>query len=124
MITFVSFSSSDTFVHSLIPNKYDTTSVTKETSCPYVHAPLAQNPHNASLSRFEVFPYAHTFCHKPEPFYATQYSGFILHTLMVLTCIHDNQTLTVQSMKKLRKNSSRTILKMFSPHSMFRLTML
>ena len=44
--------------------------------------------HNPSLSRFEVFPNAHSFCGKPEPLYSTQYSdlfvtyteGFNMHT--------------------------------------------
>ena len=49
---------------------------------------MKQNPHNPSLSRFEVFPNAQTFCGKPEPLCSTQYSdlfvtyteGFNMHT--------------------------------------------
>ena len=44
--------------------------------------------HNPSLSRFEIFQTAQTFCGKPEPLYSTQYSdlfvtytnGFNIHT--------------------------------------------
>ena len=66
----------DSFVHSLIPNKPDTTYDIKETRFPYVRAPHTQNPHNHSLSRFEVFPHNQSFYSEPEPLYATQYSNF------------------------------------------------
>ena len=47
-----------------------------------------QHPNNPSLSRFEVYPTAQTFCAKPDPLYSTQYSdlfvtytdGFNMHT--------------------------------------------
>ena len=76
------------FVRSSIPKKSTTNNGTKGTSYPYVHAPHAQNPYNPSLSRFEVFPNAQTFCGKLEPLYSTQYSnlfvtyteGFDMHT--------------------------------------------
>ena len=71
----------DTFVHSSIPKKPATNASIKGTSYPYVHAPHAQNLHNPSLSRFEVFPNAQTFCGKPEPLYSTQYSDlFVTYT--------------------------------------------
>ena len=78
----------DSFVHSSLSKKSATNNGIKGTSYPYVHAPHAQNPHNPSLSRFEVFPKAQTFCGKPEPLYSTQYSelfvtyteGFNMHT--------------------------------------------
>ena len=78
----------DSFIHSSLPNKTDTSSAIKGTSFPYIHAPHTQNPHNPSLSRFECFPHTQTFCGKPEPLYNTQYSdlfvtyqeGFNLHT--------------------------------------------
>ena len=78
----------DFFVHSSVAKKIATNKSIKGTSCPYIHAPHAQNPHNPSLSRFEVFPNAQTFCGKPEPFFSTQYSdlfvtsteGFNMHT--------------------------------------------
>ena len=36
---------------------------------------------NPSLSRFEVFPTAQTFCGKPDPLYSTPYSDlFVTHT--------------------------------------------
>ena len=78
----------DSFVHTSIPKKTATNAGIKGTSHPYVHAPHAQNQHNPSLSRFEVFPKAQTFCGKPELLYSTQYSdlfvtyaeGFNMHT--------------------------------------------
>ena len=78
----------DSFVHSSHSTKSDTTSGIKGTAQPYIHAPLTQNPNNYSLSRFEVFPNAQTFCGTPDPFYSTQYSdlfvtytnGFNMHT--------------------------------------------
>ena len=51
----------DSFVHSSIHKKSATNIGNKGTSYPYVRAPHAQNPHNPSLSRFEVFPNAQTF---------------------------------------------------------------
>ena len=76
------------FVHSFIPNKSDLSCGIKGTRFSYIHAPHKQNPHNPSLSQFEVFPHVQTFCSKPEPLYATQYSdlfvtytnGFNMHT--------------------------------------------
>ena len=78
----------DSFVDSSIPKKPAINFGIKGTSYPYAHAPHAQNPHNSSLSRFEVFPNAQTFYGKPEPLYSTQYSdlfvtyteGFSMHT--------------------------------------------
>ena len=65
-----------------------TASGIKGTEHPYVYAPHTQHPNNPSLSRFEVFPTAQTFCGKPDPLYSTQYSdlfvtytdGFNMHT--------------------------------------------
>ena len=76
------------FIHSSLPNKTDTFSGIKGTSFPYTHAPHTKNPHNLSLSRFELFPHTQTICGKPEPLYTTQYSdlfvtyqeGFNMHT--------------------------------------------
>ena len=78
----------DSFVHSPHPIKPKTTSGIKGTAHPYVHAPHTQNPNNPSLSRFEIYPTAQTFCGKPDPLYSTQYSdlfvtytdGFNMHT--------------------------------------------
>ena len=71
----------DSSVHFSIPNKTDTTQGIKGTRLLNAHAPHAQNPHNPSLSRFEIFSHVQTFCDKPEPFYATQYSyTFVLYT--------------------------------------------
>ena len=78
----------DSFVHSSLPNKTDTSSGIKGTSFPYIHAPHTKNPHNPGLSRFELFPHTQTFCGKLEPLYTTQYSdlfvtyqeGFNMHT--------------------------------------------
>ena len=68
----------DSFVHSSIPNKFDTSSGIKGTSFPFIHAPHTQNPHNPSLSRFELFLHTRTFCGKPEPLYTTQCSDFFV----------------------------------------------
>ena len=78
----------DSFVHSPHPIKSKTASGIKGTEYPYVYAPHTQHPNNPSLSRFEVFPTAQTFCGKPDPLYSTQYSdlfvtytdGFNMHT--------------------------------------------
>ena len=51
-------------------------------------APHTKNPHNPSLSRFELIPQPQTFCGKPKPLYSTQHSvlfvtyqeGFNMHT--------------------------------------------
>ena len=69
------------FVHFSIPKKSAANIGIKGTSYPYVHAPHAQNPHDPSLSRFEVFPNAQTFCDTPEPLYSPQYSDlFVTYT--------------------------------------------
>ena len=78
----------DSFVHSPHSIKPKTTAGIKGTEHPYVYAPHTQHPNNPSLSRFEVFPTAQTFCGKPDPLYSTQYSdlfvtytdGFNMHT--------------------------------------------
>ena len=78
----------DSFVHSATPKKSPPFDGIKGTPYPHVHAPRTETPHNPSLSRFEVFPTANTFCGKPEPLYSTQYSdlfvtyteGFNMHT--------------------------------------------
>ena len=78
----------DSFVHSATPKKSSSFDGIKGTSYPCIRAPHTETPHNPSLSRFEVFPNAHTFCRKPEPLYSTQYSdlfvtcteGFNMHT--------------------------------------------
>ena len=62
----------DSFVHSSRPTEPDTTSGIKGTLYPFVHAPLTQNPHNPSLSRFGKFSNAQTFCGKPQPLYSKQ----------------------------------------------------
>ena len=61
----------DSFVHSSHPQKPNITSGIKGTSYPYVHVPHTQNPHNPSLSRFEVFPNAQTFCGKLVPLHSS-----------------------------------------------------
>ena len=78
----------DSFVHSPHPIKSKTASGIKGTEYPYVYAPHTQHPNNPSLSRFEVFPTAQTFCGKPDPLYSTHNSdlfvtytdGFNMHT--------------------------------------------
>ena len=68
----------DSFVHSPHSIKPETTFGYKGTAQPYVHAPHTQHPNNPSLSRFEVYPTAQTFCGKPDPLYSTQYSDFFV----------------------------------------------
>ena len=78
----------DSFVHSPHSIKPKTTSGIKGTEHPYVYAPHTQLPNNPSLSLFEVFPTAQTFCGKSDPLYSTKYSdlsvtytdGFNMHT--------------------------------------------
>ena len=78
----------DSFVHSATPKKSSSFAGIKGTSYLYIRAPHTETPHNPSLSRFEVFPNALTFCGKPEPLYSTQYydlfvtytEGFKMHT--------------------------------------------
>ena len=78
----------DSFMHSPHSTKPEATSGIKGQVHPHVPAPHTQNPNNPSLSRFEVFPNAPTFCGKPDPLYSTQNSdlfvtytdGFNMHT--------------------------------------------
>ena len=69
-------------------------SVFKGTRFLCIHAPLTQNPHNPSFSRFESFQHGQTFYSKTEPLYATQCTEpfvFLLHTPMSLSYIQDSQ---------------------------------
>ena len=68
----------DSFIQSSLPNKSDVSFGIKGTSFPYIHAPHTQNPHNTSLSRFELFPHTQRFCGKPEPLYTTQISDLFV----------------------------------------------
>ena len=78
----------DPFVHLPHPVKPKTTSGIKCTEHPYVSAPHTQHPNNPSLSRFEVYPTAQTFCGKPDSLFSTQCfdlfvtytDGFSMHT--------------------------------------------
>ena len=86
----------DSFVHSPHSSKPKKTSGIKGTEHPYVYAPHTQHPKNPSLSRFEVYPTAQTFCGKPDHnihFILQNIQIFLLHTLMVSICIQDNLTL-------------------------------
>ena len=68
----------DSFVHSSLPKKSDTTNGIKGTIFRYVHAAHTRNPHIPSLSRFEFFPHAQTLCSEPEPLNVTQNSDLFL----------------------------------------------
>ena len=71
----------DSFIQSPHSIKPKTTSGIKGTEHPYVYAPHTQHPNNPSLSRFEVYPTAQTFCGIPDPLYSTQYSDlFVIYT--------------------------------------------
>ena len=51
----------------------------KELKYPNVKTPQS-TVDNLSLSRFEIYPIAQTFCGKPEPLYSTQYNDiFVTH---------------------------------------------
>ena len=71
----------DSFEHSPHSVKPKLFSGIKGTAHPYTSAPDTQHPNNPSVSRFEVYPTAQTFCGKPDPLYSTQYSDlFVLYT--------------------------------------------
>ena len=71
----------DSYVHSPHSIKPKTNSGIKGLEHPYVYAPHTQHHNIPSLSRFEVFPKAQTFCSKPDPLYSTQYSDlFVTYT--------------------------------------------
>ena len=78
----------DSFVYSPHSKKPKTTSGIKGTEHQLVYARHTKHPNNPSLSRFEVYPTAQTFCGKPDPLYSTQNSelfvtytdGFNMHT--------------------------------------------
>ena len=48
----------DSFVHTSVPKKSDTTTGIKGTPFPCVHAPHTRNSPNRSFSRYEVFPHS------------------------------------------------------------------
>ena len=62
----------DSFIHSSLPKKSDTSYGIKGTSFPYIHVPHTQNPQNPSLSHTQ------TFCGKPEPLNTTQHSDLFV----------------------------------------------
>ena len=76
------------FVHSSHSTNPDATSGIKDTAHLYVDAPHTQKPNIPTLSRFQVFPNAQTFCGKPDPLFSRQNSdlfvtytdGFNMHT--------------------------------------------
>ena len=84
----------DPIVHSSRSTKLEATTGIKGIIHPRVHAPHTQNPNNPSLSRFQAFPNAQTFCGKPDPLYSTQCSdlfvtytdGFNMHIELLRTC--------------------------------------
>ena len=59
----------NSFIQSSLPILSDNSSGMKGTSFPYIHAPHTQNPHNPSLSHFELFPHTQRICGKPEPLF-------------------------------------------------------
>ena len=67
----------DTFIEaSNITQKFQTEGI-QGTKFPNVKTP--QSPvDNPSLSRFEIYPIAQTFCGKPDPLYSTQYEDIFL----------------------------------------------
>ena len=61
----------DNFIDSSNITKHLQTEVIKGTKYPNVKTPQS-TVDNTSLSRFEIYPIAQTFCGKPEPLYSTQ----------------------------------------------------
>ena len=67
----------DTFVEtSKITQKFQTEGI-RGTKVPYVKTPQS-TVENPSLSRFEIYPIAQTFCEKPDPLYSTQYEDIFV----------------------------------------------
>ena len=67
----------DTFIEtSNITQKLQTEGI-QGTRYPNVKTPQS-NVSNPSLSRFEIYPIAQTFCGKPEPFFSTQYDDIFV----------------------------------------------
>ena len=56
----------NSFILPSLPNKFDTSYGFIGTFSPYIHAPNTQNPHNPSLSRFELFHHTQIFCGEPD----------------------------------------------------------
>ena len=67
----------DTFIEtSNITQKFQTEGI-KGTKFPNVKTPQS-TVDNPSLSRFEIYPIAQTFCGKPDPLYSTQYEDIFV----------------------------------------------
>ena len=67
----------DSFMESSnIIQKFQTEGL-KGTKYPNDHTPHS-TVYIPSLSRFEIYPIAQTFCGKPEPLYSTQYDDFFV----------------------------------------------
>ena len=79
----------DSFVHSQTQQKSSSFDGIKGTSFPYIRAPHTVTPHNPSLSRFEIFPNAHTL--NLNLYIPLNILTFLLLILKDLTCIQDNQ---------------------------------
>ena len=67
----------DNFIDSSNITKHLQTEGIKGTKYPNVKTPQS-TVDNPSLSRFEIYPIAQTFCGKPEPLYSTQYLTFLI----------------------------------------------
>ena len=67
----------DNFIDSSNITKHLQTEGIKGTKYPNVKTPQSTE-HNPSLSRFEKYPIAQTFCGKPEPLFSTQYEDIFV----------------------------------------------
>ena len=67
----------DNFIDSLNITKHLQTEGIKGTKYPNVKTPQS-TVDNPSLSRFEIYPIAQTFCGKPKPLYSTQYEDIFV----------------------------------------------
>ena len=67
----------DNFIDSSIITKHLQTEGIKGTKYPNLKTPQS-TVDNPSLSRFEIYPIAQTFCGKPEPLFSTQYEDIFV----------------------------------------------
>ena len=90
------------------------------TKCPNVKTPQS-TVENPSLSRFEIYPIAQTFCGKPEPLYSTQYED-IFFTYLDSFDMNNGQSRphSIIDQKLVEKYKLILLIKnIYSPHSMY-----
>ena len=88
----------DSFIHSSLLNKFDTSSGIKSTPFPYIHAPQTQNQHNPITQVSHVLNSFYT-----PKYFVANLNLFILHNIQIFlllikkvsTCIQDNLILNL-----------------------------